>query len=85
MVHIYRDGAGVARWFHRPEVVGSSPTPGPILFAGVAQLVEQVICNHQVESSSLSVSSIVWRWLKHIARETGGKTDVRETGGLFTT
>lgn len=46
-----------ARWFHRPEVVGSSPTPGTILFAGVAQLAEQVICNHQVGGSSPSVSS----------------------------
>ena len=38
--------------------MGSSPTLGANLFANVAQLVEQLTCNQQVEGSSPFISSI---------------------------
>ena len=54
---------------YKQEVIGSSPiTPTKFIYeysiqicAGIAQLVEQLICNQQVGGSSPSASSILGR------------------------
>jgi hypothetical protein len=58
----------VARLAHNQEVVGSNPTLRNQTNAGIAQLVEQLPCKHQVPSSNLGAGTIkrIWRnWQTH--------------------
>ena len=52
-------------WFLPPKVIHKNNASRPtlrreaLLYAGIAQLVEQLICNHQVVSSSLTTGTIL--------------------------
>ncbi len=56
---ISRDRAVVARQAHNLEVVGSNPAPATIFYGEIAQSVEQWIENPRVDSSILSLTTML--------------------------